>query len=178
MADTEIETVEMTDGRKVDFVGKRKLLKTSTIDRENEIVTVRFDFRNGETRLITLPEELILDFAAHGAEQKYGDETAGVQDIDDMVLAIDELDTNIQAGKWSTRREGSGMAGTSILLRALVELTGKSVEEVKATLSGLSQADKLALRGASKLKPIIERLEAEKASKGAKVDTDALLAAF
>jgi len=41
-----------------------------------------------------------------------------------------------------------------------------------------SQQEKMALRTSPKLKPIVDRLEAEKASKGAKVDTEALLASL
>lgn len=171
----ESETVTMSDQRVVEFVGKRKLLKESVLV-EGELPAVRLDFRNGETRLFTISAALLARFAAHGAEQKLGDETAGVDDIDDMVLGVDELIERLNQGEWSTRREGSGMAGTSILLKALVEHSGKSIEDVKAFLKKLSQKDKLALRNTAKLKPIIDRLESEKASKVANVDTDALLA--
>jgi hypothetical protein len=163
----------MSDGRKVEFVGKRKMLKEHII--EGNTVSIRIDFRNGETRLFRLPDALLLKFAGHGGEQKYGDETAGVDDVDDMVLAVDDLDSRIQAGEWSIKREGGGMAGTSVLLRALVEFSGRSIEQVKAFLTGKTQAEKLALRSSKEIKPIIERLESEKLSKGAKVDTDALL---
>jgi hypothetical protein len=69
------------------------------------------------------------------------------------------------------------MAGTSVLLRALIEHNAgrKSVEEIKAWLKGKTQAEKNALRGSAKLKPIVDRIEAEKAAKNAKVDTEALL---
>lgn len=169
-----VETVTLTDGRQVDFAGKRKMLKETII--EGDTVAVRLDFRNGATRTFVLPPELILRFAGHGAEQKYGDETAGVDDVDDMVMAVDDLDSRIQKGEWSIKREGGGMAGTSVLLRALMEFSGRTQEQVKEFLSGKSQAEKLALRNSPKVKPIVERLEAEKASRAAKVDTDALLA--
>ena len=175
-ATKEVETVRMSDGRLVEFVGKRKLLKETLIDGNS--VSVRLDFRNGETRLFVLPESLFAKFAGHGAEQKLGDETAGVEDVDDMVIAVDELIGRLENGEWSTKREGSGFAGTSILLRALVEFSGKTTEEVRAFLTGKSQAEKLALRSSKQLKPIVERLEAEKAAKGAKVDTEALLEAL
>ena len=168
-----VETVTMSDGRQVDFVGKRKLLKESIVDGHK--VSVRLDFRNGETRLFHIHQDLLYQFAAHGAEQKLGDETAGTDDVDDMVLAIDELIERLNRGEWNTRREGTGFAGTSVLLRALVEASGKSVEQIKAFLTGKSQADKLALRNSPKIKPIVERLEAEKVSKAAKVDTASLL---
>lgn len=177
------EKVTMKDGRTVEFAGKRKLLKESQFP-EGQSPLVVLDFRNGETRSFSIPSEFLYRFAAHGAEQKLGDETAGLEDVDDMVLAIDELierlskrnaETGAFEGEWSTKREGSGLGGTSILLKALVEKSGKTVDAVKAFLKTKTPADKLALRNSAALKPIIERLESEKLSKAAKVDTDKLL---
>ncbi len=171
-----VETVvKMSDGRDVTFVGKRKLLKETIIDEAAGTVSIRLDFLNGETRTFELPPNLLLKFAGHGAEQKYGDETAGMSDVDDQVLAIDELNERIQRGEWSTVRQGSGLSGTSVLFKALVEAyPQKSAEELKAFLKDKTQGQKTALRNSARLKPIIERLEAEKAA-GSKVDTDALL---
>lgn len=177
-----VEVVEFAGGRKVEFVGlKRKMLKES-IFPEGSPPIVRLDFRNGETREFTIPSELLFKFAAHGAEQKLGDETAGEEDIDDMVLAVDALITRLSArnadgtfaGEWSTKREG-GMSGTSMLMKALMEFSKKTKEEIMEFLKNKSTADKAALRASKQIKPIIERLEAEKLSKAAKVDTDALL---
>ena len=180
--ETQIEAVTMKDGRVVDFVGKKKLLKESFVSEDGKVQT-RLDFRNGETRTFTIPAELLNKFAAHGAEQKLGDEIAGLKganggeaDIEDCVLAIDELIDRLYNGEWSLKREANGLAGTSVLLRALVEHTGKSVEQIKEFLKPKSQAEKTALRNNPKIKPIVERIEAEKAAKGTKaVDTDALL---
>lgn len=172
--ETQVETVTMTDGRIVDFAGKRKLLKESSVNADGK-VAVRLDFRNGETRLFTLPDNLMAKFAAHGAEQKLGDEIAGLTDTEDCVLAVDELIDRLYNGEWSIKREANGMAGTSVLVRALVEHTGKTVDAIKQFLNGKSQAEKVALRNNPKIKPIVERIEAEKASKKANVDTDAML---
>lgn len=172
--ETQVETVTMTDGRVVDFAGKRKLLKESSVTADGK-VQVRLDFRNGETRLFTIPDNLLNKFAAHGAEQKLGDEIAGLNDVEDCVLAVDELIDRLYNGEWSVKREANGMAGTSVLVRALVEHTGKPVEAIKQFLAGKSQAEKVALRNNPKIKPIVERIEAEKASKKANVDTDAML---
>lgn len=176
-AKPEVQKVKMQDGREVEFVGKRKLLKETLIDGGK--VSVRLDFRNGETRLFPIPDGLILRAAGHGIEQKLGDETAGEEDVDDMNLAVDELIERLSSGdpdSWITKREGGGMSGTSTLLKALVELSGKGVEEIKAFLKPLSQAEKMALRQSPKVKPIVDRIEAEKATKAANVDTGALLA--
>ena len=172
--ETTVETVTLTDGRIVDFAGKRKLLKESSVNADGK-VSVRLDFRNGETRMFTIPDALLSKFAAHGAEQKLGDETAGLTDTEDCVLAVDELIDRLYNGEWSIKREANGMAGTSVLVRALVEHTGKTVDAIKQFLNGKSQAEKVALRNNPKIKPLVERIEAEKASKKANVDTDAML---
>ena len=180
--EVQVETVTMTDGRLVEFAGKKKLLKESFVTADGE-VQVRLDFRNADTRLFTIPATMVNKFAAHGAEQKLGDEIAGLKapgggeaDIEDCVLAIDELIDRLYNGEWSQKREANGLAGTSVLLRALVQHTGKTVEQIKTFLAGKSQAEKTALRNNPKIKPLIEAIEAEKASKGkATVDTDALL---
>jgi len=173
------ELVTMSDGRQVTFVGKRKLLKESII--ENGQVTVRLDFRNGKTISYEIPDQFVLRFAGHGAEQKLGDATAGEQNVDDMVEAVESVVLQLNKGEWNARREGGagGFAGASVLLRALVEVSGKPIERVREYLSGLNQKEKLALRQSPKLKPTIERIEAENASKtSASVDTDALLSAL
>jgi hypothetical protein len=172
--ETTIETVTMQDGRVVEFAGKRKLLKAASVSAEGK-VSVILDFRNGQTRTFTIPDTLLAKFAAHGAEQKLGDEIAGLEDIEDCVLATDELIDRLYNGEWGVKREANGMAGTSVLARALVELTGKTREQIKDFLSKKTQAEKVALRNSTKIKPIVERIEAEKAAKGSKVDTEALL---
>jgi hypothetical protein len=171
---TTITTVTMDDGRTVDFPGKRRMDKTSIITPDGKL-QIRIDYVNGETRLFSLPDSLVSKFALHGAEQKLGDEIAGLDDIDDAVLAVDELIERLERGEWAVRREASGLAGTSVLARALVELSGKSASVIKTFLAGKSQAEKLALRADDKVAPIIARLEKEKVSKASTVNTSALL---
>jgi hypothetical protein len=169
-----IETVKMEDERVVDFAGKRKLLKESFVNAEGQ-AQVRLDYRNGASRLFTIPPGMLNKFACHGAEQKLGDEIAGLEDVEDCVMAVDELIDRLYSGEWAIKKEGNGMAGTSVLVKALVELLGKPVDAIKAQLKTKTQAEKIALRNNTKVKPIVERLEAEKAAKGTKVDTDAML---
>lgn len=167
-----VEKVTMTDGKVVEFAGKRKLLKESIIDAEG--TRVRLDFRNGQTRTFVIPADLKERFAAHGAEQKLGDATAGETDIDDMVLSVDDLIARLGKGEWNVVREGGGFAGTSILMQALVKLSGKTPEVVKAFLGSKTAAEKAALRASPSVKPVIDQIEAEKAA-GSGVDTKALL---
>lgn len=170
--------ITLTDGRVAEFNAKQKLIKTSEIDDQSGIVKVQLDFRNGETRLFTMPDDLVLRFAAHGAEQKLGDAIAGYKDgeLDDAVLEVDELIKRLEAGEWNaTRAAGEGSKGMSVLLQALVEVTGKSIDTLKEWLGSKTQAEKLALRRTDQLAPVIQRLESEKASKSKdKIDTSSL----
>lgn len=188
---TEVEVVKMEDGREVEFAGKRKLVKDYSLDENGNLQHIVLDFRNGMTRKIVIPASLLGQFAGHGALQKYGDELAGLKgsdggepDIDDMVLTIDALDETIQLGKWSTRKEGDGMGGTSILIKALMAYGGKTVEVVKAFLKDKDAKFKAALRAEDKriskvngltMAGTVRQLEAEKLAKGVKIDTSAAL---
>ena len=180
--ETEIETVKMTDGRVIDFAGKKKMLKEG-LKLDDGQLAIRIDFRNGETRTYPINAALLDQFATHGAEQKYGDYLAGAKDdqgnpidVDDMVLELDELHEQLYTrAEWGTKRDASGMAGTSILIRALSEFKGETIAQSKERVKPLSHKEKMLLRLNPRLKPIIERMEAERASKGAKIDTDAIL---
>lgn len=184
--------VQMTDGRSVEFPEDTKAKKTILVagsdgrtydkgDTPPEGVTlgspvgVRWDFSNGQTRAILLSEvEPLRDhFTVHGISQKGGDEYASEKDVDDAVEAFDDLRDRLLKGEWSERREG-GFGGVSVLAKAIAEVFGKTPEEVRAFLRDLKPAEKMALRQSAELKPVIERIEAEKAS-GSKVDTGALL---
>jgi len=178
----EIETVKMSDGRVVDFAGKKKMLKEG-LKLDDGLLAIRIDFRNGETRTYPLNPALVEQFATHGAEQKYGDYLAGAKDdagnpidVDDMVLELDELHDQLYTrAEWGTKRDASGMAGTSVLIRALAEFKAETIAQAKDRVKPLSHKEKMLLRLNPRLKPIIERMEAEKASKGTKIDTDAIL---
>jgi len=199
---TEVVAVLMTDGRTVNFAGKRKVNKETVLDESKIVVdgdvmqlsagavSIRMDFRNGDTRLIPLPLTLLAKFAGHGGEQKFGDELASPADKplseEDMVIAIDDLNAEIQQGKWGKGRAsgGGGVSGASIVVQAIVEATGKSLEVVKAflqkkldTTEGLTRKalyDSFRVSG-TKTGIIIKRIEDEKLAKTAKVDADAEL---
>ena len=177
-----VEKVKMQDGREVEFAGKRRMLKEVVVN--GSTVAVRYDFRNGNTVTLTVPEQHKLYAAGHGYAQKTGDSVAGLKDEhgnpaseDDMQLEIEGLHERLQSSAdWNSVREGGGFAGLSVLAKALVELTKKTKEEVKAFLATKTAPEKMALRKSSRLSPIIQRMEAERDAKAQKVDTGALLA--
>lgn len=171
--------VQMDNGTTVKFPGTRRLLKESTVSEDGFTVKTTFYFRHGEVRTFEIEANapLFAKFAAHGIEQKIGDEVAGLDDVEDMVIAVDEIMERLNGGDWQAKRESSGMAGISVLAKALVEASGKSAHDVVNFLKGKTNAEKLALRKSPKIAPIIEKLEAGKKKKEkAAVDTDSHLA--
>ena len=200
---TEYTTVKMEDGRDVQFAGKRKVNKATVIDESKVMlegdtitmtagaVSVRMDYRNGVTRTYSPPLSLYAQFLGHGEEQKYGDELASPADKplseDDMVIATDDLHAEISQGKWGKGRAagGGGVSGASVVVQAIMEATGKDQATVKAYLQRKLDADKDLTRRAlydsfrvkgTKTGTIIERIEAAKVAKAAKVDADSELA--
>jgi hypothetical protein len=181
VAKREVKTVQMNDGREVAFAGKRRLLKAAEISEDGFDVIVRLDFVNGETRELKLAanKPLFAKFAAHGMLQKLGDEVAGLEDVEDMVIASEELIDRLHSGEWGAERsraESASMAGLSVLAKALVEVSGKTPEQVKSYLKSKTNSEKLALRANPTIKPVIEKLEAAKKQKPkVDVDTDSML---
>jgi|SRR5580765_1444680 len=190
----EVEKVKMEDGREVEFVGKAKFYKDvivagRTIDElspeelaaaNTSDVSIRLDFRNGTTRNYPLNPALGIQYAGHGGKQKYGDELAGedAPDLDDWAAKTDRLHERLTNGEWTRERAGGSMAGTSVLLQALMEFTGRSAQEVRDHIKDWTPQDKQQLRMDPEIKPIVERIEQEKAAKATKVDTGALKASL
>ena len=217
---TEYTPVVMSDGRTVQFAGKKKVLKETLLDTSKiEVdtgsgivqfgqgaISIRMDFRSGDTRTIPLPLSLLAKFAGHGAEQKFGDELASPADKplspEDMVIAIDDLNSVIQSGEWGKGRAegGGGVSGAGIVVRAILEAmndgrpdNGKpvlTVDQIKEFLqkkldaSKASDGENALTRRAlydsfrapgTKTAAIIERMEKEKKTAAPKVDANALL---
>lgn len=174
----EVEKVKMTDGREVEFVGKRKMLKETVIDGSR--VSVRLDFRDGSTRTFVIPDTLLLKSAGHGMEQKLGDETAGEEDVEDMVASVDDLIGRLNKGEWTTKREGGAFTGASLLVKALMEVTQKDKDTVQAFLKSKVDAGATYPKLAAAFEeddtvgPVIKRLRKEKAA-GTGVDTKSVL---
>jgi hypothetical protein len=172
-----IETVTMKDGSIVDFAGTKQLLKTDV--EVGGMPGVRFDFRNGETRTVLIDIGALGEkLAQHGLKQKIGDETAGLKDLNDAVMAVDDLIDRLTKGEFNAVREAGSMAGASILLQALLEVFGKSAEVLKPWLAGKSNEQKKALKADPKVAPVIQRIESERAAKSAakaKVDVGSLV---
>lgn len=172
---TEYHTVKMDDDRVVDFAGKQKM-KKEAFEHDGH-VNLRLDFRNGETRIVKLRPDLLLKAAAHGLSQKFGDEIAGIDTVEDCVIAIDELHARMDKGEWVVKREPGTGNGASLLIRALAEVKGMEIDKVKSILATKTAAEKSALRESDKVAEVIRRLQKEKA-KDKGIDSEALLDSF
>lgn len=185
--------VKMEDGREVEFAGNRKSDKTILIADDGKATGVRFDFLNGRTLTLQfseISEATALYACGHGIAQKAGDEYSGVKEIDDMVLAVEGIFARLRAGDWAAAREaGDSTAGASIVIKALMEVTGKPIEFIKSFLDGKLEAakakgEKLSRQDlynsfrnpTSKTGIVIKRLEEERLTKANKVDAGDLLA--
>ena len=185
--------VTMDDGRVVEFAGNRQADKTVTTDEATGEVVVQIDFRNGKTVKISsavLSRQITLQAVGHGLSQKIGDSYASEKKVDDMYLGAEEMVKRLTSGDWGKAREaGDSMSGASIVIRALVEVTGKSIDAIKAFLQGKLDAAKAAgtklsrqelynsfRKPGTKTAEAIARLEAEENSKSNKVDANDLLA--
>ena len=119
---------------------------------------------------------LFVKAAAHGLDQKYGDEFAGLDDVEDCVEAFEALAARISRGEWTEKRVSDGMAGTSLLVRALAEVSGKPLDEVKAKLADATKEQKAAVSRQAKVAAVIAKLKLERdTKKGKAVDADAAL---
>lgn len=192
----EVTPVTMEDGRVVEFTGKVQMYKEIVIVEGRP--GVRFDFRSGLTGTFLVPEALVPYSAGHGYSQKLGDEVAGLKDKDgqpasaeDKMLAIEALHQRIaESGDWNKGATGGGgVSGASLIIKALMEASGKSLEEIKAFIeSKLKKAEAAGQKltraalyqsfrnPASKVGQIIDRLEREKIAKAPAVDSDETLA--
>jgi hypothetical protein len=109
--------------------------------------------------------------ALHGLTQKLCDAAAlpAGSTIEDKWEAIDATWAMLLNGEWSARREGAG----TLLLRALMELyPAKGRDELRTFLDAKSPAERKALALNPKVRTIITRMEAERATD---IDADELL---
>lgn len=166
--------ISAEDGQSYEFGEKAKVKKQSYVTDDGVIVT-KFVFRNGAVRThMTQPgDKMIARLAAHGADQKFGDEFAGVDDVEDCVLAFESMSSRLSKGDWSERKAGEGVSGTSLLARALAELKGRPLDEVKAKLKDADPKVKAAAARQPDVAAIINRLKAERDAKKGVTPADA-----
>lgn len=190
--------VTMEDGRVVEFPPSRKIASDILFDDSGNPCGVRFDFFNGATRqfLTADANDFIRAYlAAHGASQKIRDEWAGTLKkggtLEDVVLECEAMIERLSGenGRWDAERSGGGdsMAGASLIIKALIEVTGKDQGFVKKFLEDLLEEGKTQGLTRQKLYAsfrdptsevgrVVRRLEEEKATANAAFKGDDLVA--
>ena len=168
--------VQMEDGRVVQFNSRAKMRTTITLD--NGTATIVADFSNGQilSHAIALPAgctELQAKLFQFALKEKTHNQIAGVTDVADCFIAVRELFDLFAAGKWTAERKAGEGQGSSVLQKAIMEVYGKTADQAYQFLKDKTYAQKMALRAHEKLAPVIQRLEAAKAS--TKVNVDDLL---
>lgn len=156
--------VKMDDGTTVEFGTKQRLKKT-LIELPDGRLQVRLDFVNGEFRVHTINPALLAKYALHGASQKLGDEISSIEALDDAIEAVDQLMLRLDKGEWTMQGPAGGMAGASLLAKALVEVTGQTIVNVRSYLLQLTPKVKAALIFDPLVKPVFDRLKAERDTK-------------
>lgn len=172
----QITTVQ-ADGKTYTFSERAKVQKDSAI-LEDGTLQVKFVFKNGEVRTFVMEQghALLAKAALHGLNQKFGDAFAGVDDVEDMVDTFEDVAKTLDAGDWTEKRSGEGIAGTSVLAQALMAVTGKSKDEIKAFLSPLDASTKMALRNSEPIATKVREIEAAKKKPSKSIDVSGLLA--
>jgi len=157
----------------------RKAYYTYTYDENG----ATFDFADGSTielEWAALNAETRLRLMAHGLKQKTIDAGAIPCDPDTgrpateaaKIAASTEVFARVARNEWTAPREGGARQSGGLLLRALMQHTGKDRATIEAFLAGKSGAEKTALRKMPAIAQIIDSLRPAPAG----IDVDVLMA--
>jgi hypothetical protein len=104
----------------------------------------------------------LVDAAAIGRDSITG-KSASLSDKKEAVLEIVERLTG-ENPSWNKIREGAGNGGVNngLLLRAIMEVSGKTYEETRTFLLNLSPEQKAAIRARERVANVIARMQREK----------------
>lgn len=177
------DTVTLPDGSTVKFSARDKVKKMS-YSLDDGTIMIRFVFRNGTVKESEfLPTNPILVRAAqHGLDQKIGDEFAKLDDVEDCIVAFEEMCERLQAGEWVAERESNGLSGVSLLAAALIRVTGKPRDEVLAKVKELPPKVKAAMLSHPPIAAEVAKIKEERAARSKKpaevVDVSAVMAQF
>jgi hypothetical protein len=165
--------VVMKDGRSVDF-GVRGKLKTEVTLLEDG-VKLAIDVVNGDSHSITISKDhvLALTLLGYGLKQKITDTVVKAEEADDVSLGVQQIIGQLEAGTWSQRSSGEGVArGFSELLEAIRRLKGYEVDSaehtnLKTSLLAKTEEELKALKTNGHIKATIAAIQAEKANERA-----------
>lgn len=142
------------------------------VNLENKTVTFEVDGNEAVFELDRCSPEMVIQLALHGASQKGGDSYAGaaaaVKDSDmsltDYILTtVQGVIDQLYNDDWTVRVGGAGPRITD-LARALAEAYGVSEAEAAEKVGEIDADTKKAVRKHPAIKPILDRLAAERAA--------------
>lgn len=171
-------TVTATNGKQYTF-NKRVTLHKETEVLEDGSIKVTLVAKDGTVNESILNPSTVLQLAQFGAMAKLANCFHVEEDIEDAFTSVDELVAQLNAGNWTRERTKGEGKGGSMIVRAIVEVMGVPKQAAIDYLANLTMAQKFALAQTDELRPVVERLKAEKAAKKASgknaVDTGSLL---
>jgi len=168
--------VKCEDGTEVRFPGKRKMQIAITL-AEGALKGVIY-FLNGRVLPVDVAAEHTHNFIEYGFGQKVRDNVAGETDVDDMVVATQNQLERFAKGLWNETRERGAFSGASLLIQAIVQLTGRPIADVSAWVSTLSKPQRAAMEIDPNIGPIFRQLKEAKEAKLKNIDTGSLLSGF
>lgn len=124
---------------------------------DNGKVQIQLQFSDGELIEYILPGKLVAVAAGYGAVRKLGDLANGESDISKLKAEVSSLLANWDHGRWVNRPP---VSGTSLVMKALMEHTGKSASEVREFLAGKTMKQKADIKKLPEVAAIVARLKA------------------
>lgn len=168
--------ITMSDGSTVEFTERQKCITQRLEDASGAITGIRFNFKTGDFLVVSKTdiEGLSERFMWHGVEQKYRDEFAAAKEDDDAFEWVTALHGRMCKGEWREAREGGGVAGAGLLVKALMEIHSLTADKAREFLADKSPKEQSILRD---YPPIAEKIREIKA-RSPKADTSAQAAAL
>lgn len=127
--------------------------------------TIRYRFVGKSPLDINISDfnaDIIRIASAHGLKQKISDSYAEAKgDVDIAYGLAKDMVNRLQEGSWNIVT--AGLARESLLAKALAELTNQPLEDCISKLADKSKEERAAMRKHPQLKPILLRMEAERA---------------
>ena len=164
---------------------RKRYAKKATVYDETEAGKVasgvEFTFSNGSAIVVALdefPDAIRLEAMAHGFRQKIGDawnKAESAAEAHGIGLAMVE---RLKAGDWRAETGGGFGIADEWLVKAVAELKGKELDEIRVTWDSLSPEAKEAVRKDPRTKATAERIRAEAKAQSAPATKDDPLAAF
>lgn len=130
-------------------------------------VEISLQYSDGEIVEYVLPLSLNQQAAGYGALRKLGDLANGKTELPELKKQVAAMLDRWDAGQWNNYK---GPGGTSVVMKALMELKGKSASEVREFLAGKTMQQKADIKRLPEVAAIVRRLSKPKAVPGDLLD--------